>query len=637
MLITTANCPSCGAPVTFKIGSSIVVVCEYCNSAVARTDRDVRNLGKVADLIDTQSPLRVGLAGRFDGRPFELTGRVQIAHQAGGVWDEWYASFGGQYWGWLAEAQGRFYMTFPRQVADVAALPPANTLGPGQPVAIPGDATRYVVGEAGVGRLMGAKGEIPYLVQPGQTYAYADLSGPAGAFATLDYRYTPPAVFSGREVTLAELGVSTVVDEFDAEQRRVTSVKLACPHCNGPLELRAPDAAQRVTCPSCNSLLDVDRGNLHYLRTLEQTKEPRFPLGASALFDGVSLTLVGFMVRGCMVEGQWYYWEEYLLYAPEVGFRWLVNGEGGWFFVEPVAPGDVEQAGPTKVRYQQKGFQLKESVLAVVDYVRGEFYWKVEVGEQTTTADYVSREETLSMERSEGEVNWSFGRRVDPAALDRAFDPRTGRANPVALPPPRVVVPPKPLPSMWAALGLWLVFTILGAGVWLAISAGRGERTLVDQSVSFAAETAPPRPPQPPPPDSNTEYVWQPAMVEQTTVVGSFEVSGYRNLALEVESSGGSQASAWLRLVNDRTGEVRTEPLSLGGGRYTGKFESPGPGTYTLYALRRWVEGEGDARLRVLVKEGVTDNNLVCCFPLVLLVGPVVLLLAKAFRRMTAE
>ena len=85
MIITTANCPSCGGPITFKVGSSITVICEFCGSAVARTDRDVRNLGKVADLIDTQSPLRVGLEGRFDGQPFVLTGRVQIAHEAGAL------------------------------------------------------------------------------------------------------------------------------------------------------------------------------------------------------------------------------------------------------------------------------------------------------------------------------------------------------------------------------------------------------------------------------------------------------------------------------------------------------------------------------------------------------------------------
>jgi hypothetical protein len=311
MAITTANCPSCGGPIAFKIGSSVVRIREFCGSAIARTDRDLRNLGKVADLIDTHSPLRIGLEGRFEGKPFVLTGRVQISHSAGGVWDEWYASFGGQGWGWLAEAQGRFHMTFARQVPNAGALPPVNSLAPGKPVAIPGEATRFVVGETGVARLMGAKGEIPYLVQPGATYAYADLSGPGGAFGTLDYRYAPPAVFLGREVTLKEMGISAAVDEFDAEKKRVEVARLICPHCNGPLELRAPDASQRATCPNCNALLDVNRGNLSYLRTIEEARPRKFPIGAEAIFNGVKLTAVAgrpaslpFRVRVRSVDGR---------------------------------------------------------------------------------------------------------------------------------------------------------------------------------------------------------------------------------------------------------------------------------------------------------------------------------------------
>src|SRR4029079_2960519 len=136
--------------------------------------------------------------------------------------------------------------------------------------------------------------------------------GPAGAFATIDFRYTPPAVFAGREVTLKEMGISAVVADFDAEKKAVKVAKLAGPHCNGPLELRAPDASLRVTCPNCNALLDVDRGNLFYLRTLKEAQPQKFPNGPEAIFDGVKLTIVGYMTRGCEVEGEWYYWEEYL-------------------------------------------------------------------------------------------------------------------------------------------------------------------------------------------------------------------------------------------------------------------------------------------------------------------------------------
>src|SRR5581483_453306 len=128
------SCPACGGPIVFKVGSAIVAICPYCHSAVARGDRHVEDLGKVADLVETGAVLEVGLKGRFEGVPYELTGRAQLAHEAGGVWDEWYAAFADGRWGWLAEAQGRYYLTFQHASKRNASLPPLARLKLGQPV-----------------------------------------------------------------------------------------------------------------------------------------------------------------------------------------------------------------------------------------------------------------------------------------------------------------------------------------------------------------------------------------------------------------------------------------------------------------------------------------------------------------------
>ena len=50
------------------------------------------------------------------------------------------------------------------------------------------------VAEKSVATQLGAQGEIPYKLTPGAEYEYADLSGPHGIFATLDYSETPQAV-----------------------------------------------------------------------------------------------------------------------------------------------------------------------------------------------------------------------------------------------------------------------------------------------------------------------------------------------------------------------------------------------------------------------------------------------------------
>src|SRR5687767_1319984 len=106
-----AICPGCGAEVVFATGAPLRV-CDHCNSVVARGDRDVENLGKVVDLVDTRSPLELYQSGTYRDARFTLVGRTQLAHAKGGLWDEWYAAFDDGRWGWLAEAEGRFYMTF---------------------------------------------------------------------------------------------------------------------------------------------------------------------------------------------------------------------------------------------------------------------------------------------------------------------------------------------------------------------------------------------------------------------------------------------------------------------------------------------------------------------------------------------
>ena len=98
MSVLKANCPSCAAPIEFQKGSTIVLICPFCRSAVARTDRGLEDLGRVAEIVDSQSPLKLGLKGEFKGQRFQLTGRAQLRHELGGVWDEWYATFSN---GWV--------------------------------------------------------------------------------------------------------------------------------------------------------------------------------------------------------------------------------------------------------------------------------------------------------------------------------------------------------------------------------------------------------------------------------------------------------------------------------------------------------------------------------------------------------
>src|SRR6476620_2605384 len=172
MSVLKANCPSCAGPIEFTAGSTIVLVCPYCRSAVARTDRGLEDLGKVAEVVESGSPLRLGLKGTFKGIKFELTGRAQLRHELGGSWDEWYATFSNGWVGWLAEAQGRFYLTFFQPLPQGATLPTFDGLQLGQTVAEIPSKTPLMVQEKGSATYVAADGEIPYKLTPNEKESY---------------------------------------------------------------------------------------------------------------------------------------------------------------------------------------------------------------------------------------------------------------------------------------------------------------------------------------------------------------------------------------------------------------------------------------------------------------------------------
>lgn len=412
-----AACPACGAEVVFTLGASRLKVCDHCGVAVARKGQSLETYGRVADPLPTPSVLALGVEGGYEGAPgFRLVGRLQIDHGTG-TWDEWLMGFDDGAWAWLSESQGKFHYM------GAAALPPVpefEDLRAGQTIDL-GPPGTFVVTEVRTARFMTAQGELPFDVPPGSLLHYADLSGPGGQFATLDYGQgsEAEALYVGREVTLDEIGARNLPDS-ESRQAKAAAQQLSCPQCGGPLELRAPDLTQRIACPWCGSLLDATR-KLEVLAALSQPPiQALIPLGSRGTLEGVEWTVIGLMERSVTVEDERYPWREYLLYEPRHGFRFLVESSGHWSFVEPAHAGDVAFAGSLP-SYQGRRFKHFQSGTARVDHVIGEFYWAVAQGDEAQTDDYVAPPHVLSREQSGEEITWSRGTYQDARALWTAF------------------------------------------------------------------------------------------------------------------------------------------------------------------------------------------------------------------------
>ncbi len=485
-----APCPSCGAEVVFKTASSVVLRCEYCGVLVARLDRKLEEIGKVAPVTETNSPLRLELRGAEGTLGFVLRGHLQLGHAAGGRWDEWLAAFDDGTWGWLAEAMGRYFLTRRVDLSD--PLPEFETLHPMQKLAIAG--VSLTVQETGEAMLLAAEGELPERVEPGVAYHYADLSGAGHVVATLDYSDEAPRLYIGRELTLSALGLQVAPTETK-ELPRVAIAAMNCPQCAGAIALAAPDQAERVACQHCGALLDVRDNALAFLVSLKPlVRPPQLPLGSEGLLDEVRWRVIGYMVRSVVFEQVRYPWEEYLLYAPERGFSWLTCSDGHWSLVTAVAAGKVEVRGDGSAVCDGVTFKRFQSAEATVDELCGEFYWKVEVGERALTQDFVSPPQSLSLEQSisgDGEsrqareVNASLGRYLFREEISDAFS-ATALAAPVGVGPNQPYFGPQL--TRW-----WLAFAVVLVLGWLTLQGST--RQLYEQrfTIDLASKESPKR------------------------------------------------------------------------------------------------------------------------------------------------
>jgi len=413
------QCPSCGGPIDLKLGSSWAVVCQWCNASVMRTDRDLRSLGKVADLVPTGADHAVGDSGSLGGTGIYIAGRMQL-DQGRGPWDEWYVQHG-QHWAWLAKAQGQWYLTYPTQ--PTGPLPSWEQMAPGQRGELPGVQGSWVVDEQGQSTVLSGEGELPFPLVSGQRGRFVDLSGANGAFATIDYGdgSQPPKLYVGRRLQHGELQIQSSGPAPGARDQQVKSVdRLRCPTCGDAVPIRAPAITERAVCGSCNSLLDFSRGKLSHLKKLQQARsKPLIPLGAEGTLEGEQVTCIGYMERWCRVDGVRFTWSEYLLHT-ETGYRWLMEDQGHWMWLRPMAGGEVQDLGHL-ARVGSRRHVLWNRVQGHVGYVVGEFYWRVEQGESAWLRDYIKPPYVVSQEQSGQEINWTVGEYIEGKKVFEAF------------------------------------------------------------------------------------------------------------------------------------------------------------------------------------------------------------------------
>jgi hypothetical protein len=556
MTAPVANCPSCGAEVRFLWAGAVQTVCEHCSSILVRRDVDLEAVGRVSEPPPRTSRITVGTTGSYQGRAFSVVGRIAYAWESG-AWSEWHLAFGDGRSGWLSDAQDEYAVTFA--VAKAPPLPAAEALRPGTtvPLGIPGGV--YTVAAVTRARYAGVEGELPFEYWGKETTPFVDLRSEQGGLATLDYSESPPLLFAGEFVDVKALGLRQL---FAEEPRRVEGTQaLNCPQCGGTVTLRRPGESVNAVCEYCLSVLDVKRsGRLAIVQKFADRVrvEPRIPLGTTGRMHGAEWTVLGMQQRTLRVEGIAYSWREYLLHAPERGFRYLTEYDGHWNDVEVLTAPPSTAGGLTRrpVDFRGEHFRPFQHAGAETTFVLGEFPWQVRVGDKAHTDDYVSPPRMLSREQTPDEVTWSLGEYTPGAKVWEAF------GLPGEPPHPRGIFADQPSPyaghrRLWPIFGLF-AFVLLVALIFRESTGNRP--VLLMENLVFDNMAA----------------------GENVHVTEPFRVEGRRsNLRVAVRTNvDNSWAAFEMTLVDEATGRARefTREVSYYSGVDGGERWSEGSG-----------------------------------------------------------
>jgi DNA-directed RNA polymerase subunit RPC12/RpoP len=213
------------------------------------------------------------------------------------------------------------------------------------------------------------------------------------------------------------------------EEAQVEAV--ACPSCGGPITKGAFGTTQKIVCPYCGSeLLPEPGGALSImLEARRQQRASLLPLHLRGELDGATWEVIGIMWREVHADGSTYPWQEFLLYNPYLGFRYLLFFlyDGHWALGRPLgsAPRIGRWFSRPVAESNGKRYRHFQNSVARVVYVEGEFPWQVRVGDVANVDDYVAPPLGVSVEATQDEngmdIAYTAMEHLEPDTVWTAF------------------------------------------------------------------------------------------------------------------------------------------------------------------------------------------------------------------------
>lgn len=450
-LLFHANCPSCGAEIGIHSATALTAICGYCHSVLMINNDKLIKVYQCSAVLSDLSPLQIGTIGEWKKKQFVLVGRIQVYYDAG-MWNEWHALFNDGSSGWLSEAGDRF--VFTQEKASELVLP--KPLQCGNSVLIYAGHEWIVsdIRQIQQGNFEG-EGELPCDFPVQQPVHTIDLRS-GKHFMTLEYdnNSVKPTIFIGEGVTLAALKLQNIrsTRQIRDQSGQIKGELQAdkCPHCGGSIQ-GITGLATYIVCQYCQSSVSLSQGRVQLLKAENKRRQQEnnltIKIGSEAWIDFKRWLVLGAVVmqeispRSALdhlklmispfdlsEEDEDHYsstWTEYLLYAPESGFLWLIEQDHNQWALgstldewpEINYPSTLIPKGP-----EQQNLCCLYDYGGQVLYAAGAFYWEIYADDINYYRDFGTEQHKLSTTLTFHEQTWSVITNVPASAVATWFE-----------------------------------------------------------------------------------------------------------------------------------------------------------------------------------------------------------------------
>jgi len=475
------HCPSCGAAHLVTNPGILMKICDYCRTAIYWDDESALRAGNKSLELPVSARFKVGASGKLKKESFRVLGRLVYAHDTG-TWNEWYVEMQNGSILWLSEDEGELFLEKPFTLTK--PVPPFGELQPGMEIAL--GSKIGVVEEIGKARCIGGEGEIPFQVEIGETYPYADGAGQDGSFSfglEYDAGTGAPRAFIGRILELKS-AKSSPEDKTTPESR--VGLIIRCPSCGAPYDGARAPTTEMVVCAACGAGLDLTEAQAKVVGKNEGP-EPlfAFPVGTPLTFDKVQYEVMGRLLYDEQEGTKHYRTFEYVLYNPDAGYLWLSEERGHFTLSSPfhgsvaIPPGIKPKQ---KVRVGQDTFKFFEQGTQSLKWVDGALPWRAVAGESTHYVHLVKPPECIDREKTGREIELFRGRYVGPEEMQAAV-PKGRR-----IPPRSGVYSCQPYIPYASLVGLWkiaCIFLILNVLLLTYSCTGEKKTGLLHEKMTY--------------------------------------------------------------------------------------------------------------------------------------------------------